>query len=333
MSSRGDIRDGSEAETARYGLVYTCLAGWVDLGHAAPTAARGLWQKILVEDGPRTPDGIWFQVRFEECMGVKKWGHDLVKACEGGDFAVRVGLPTAVKRSVALAIFLNVSMRFETMQGSFPYNLKTADSSFSVEDLVSNLIGFYRAVLPAPDHVSRCQPVSKAEAEGVWDTQGAVGTHKNRDVRPVLFPCGGCVDAPLVRSPADLPPHLNQIQPVAEGDYWDSWLAVVTRRFCVPPAPLPGAAAGASVQSGTLSERMVHIGRGETLSMIAAREYASVRQPALLWPVLFDANPDFGRKPNVVREGYALRIPSLAGMTESTLERYRERGRAWRQLL
>lgn len=43
-------------------------------------------------------------------------------------------------------MMLTVAKRFESMQASFPFNLVT-DSGFSGEDLVSDLLGFYRVVL------------------------------------------------------------------------------------------------------------------------------------------------------------------------------------------
>ncbi|HYH02498.1 MAG TPA: hypothetical protein VEC37_05315, partial [Bacillota bacterium] len=46
---RKDVRDGSQAETARGGLVYTKKAGWVDLGHARPDNARQFWKQFQCE--------------------------------------------------------------------------------------------------------------------------------------------------------------------------------------------------------------------------------------------------------------------------------------------
>ncbi|MFX2609523.1 hypothetical protein [Enterobacter mori] len=34
MSKRSEIIDGKFAETEKYGLIYTEVLGWVDLGHA-----------------------------------------------------------------------------------------------------------------------------------------------------------------------------------------------------------------------------------------------------------------------------------------------------------
>ena len=42
MSKRSDILDGSDplTWTKKYGLIYTCNAGWIDLGHLNPENSR-----------------------------------------------------------------------------------------------------------------------------------------------------------------------------------------------------------------------------------------------------------------------------------------------------
>ncbi|EIS28458.1 hypothetical protein YPPY54_1978, partial [Yersinia pestis PY-54] len=60
------------------------------------------------------------------------------------------------------------------MQASFPFNLVT-DSGFSGEDLVSDLLGFYRVFsIPSPFEILR--PVSKEEALKRWDYYGPIGS-------------------------------------------------------------------------------------------------------------------------------------------------------------
>lgn len=52
MTKRSDIIDASEAygpdgRIRKYGLIYTERCGWVDLGHASPESAQGLWSQRL----------------------------------------------------------------------------------------------------------------------------------------------------------------------------------------------------------------------------------------------------------------------------------------------
>ena len=99
--------------------------------------------------------------------------------------------------------------------------MATRGSSFSVEDLVSNLVGFYAAYRGFSVARLRqiCGEVSMAESYRIWDqyTPGGISHIKNRSVRPVLFPT-----KEGVRSPADtsFPVELMTIRPAPEGTDW-----------------------------------------------------------------------------------------------------------------
>jgi hypothetical protein len=101
------------------------------------------------------------------------------------------------------------------LQESFPYSLLT-DSGYSVEALMSNLLGFYRAASPEPDYIKLCEPVTATEALYVWDTFGAVGSIKNRSFQPYLFPSSRDDTTPV--GPVPLPAFLNTILPAREWD-------------------------------------------------------------------------------------------------------------------
>lgn len=126
------------------------------------------------------------------------------------------------KKSVALAIFLDVSHAFESMQSRRPFRWVT-DSGYSAEDLVSNLIGFYRAINPQVPYIQLCQPVSKDLALQIWDKYGAVGSNKNYTTKPFIYP----VPPPQILHPLPiaqrgpmcgiLPPELNTIKPAESG--------------------------------------------------------------------------------------------------------------------
>ncbi|EAB3870721.1 hypothetical protein RO218_000466 [Salmonella enterica] len=46
MSTRNDIIDGKNAARVPYGLIYTKVLGWIDLGHAQGTDIRRLLRHI-----------------------------------------------------------------------------------------------------------------------------------------------------------------------------------------------------------------------------------------------------------------------------------------------
>jgi hypothetical protein len=249
MSTRNDIKDGSVAETATYGLVYTRKCGWIDLGHACPIGgAQNFWHKMLLES-TRRPEisciGIswspnktklnksrlrdeYFLMEYPQTMCLRKHGMKVCKSW-GQSYLVKKELPLHKMKSAALTIFLNTSFGFEAGQSSFPYNLFT-DSGFSAEDLVSDLISFYRAVEPGRRYIKMCEPISQAKALAIWDKFGAVGSHKNNSFRPLLFPVDddeGGISAPTY---GELPGFLNSIKPLPKGfdlkhvrdfDMWD----------------------------------------------------------------------------------------------------------------
>ena len=130
MSSRDEVDQGR--------LVYTCECGWVDLGHANPTNARSLWYKLLGDSGLASADGLGYKVHFAESAKFLRFNFTYSKS-----YWIRKKLSKATKESIALSIFKEVSVGFENLQTYAPGLI--SDSGFSAEDLVSDLIGFYRA--------------------------------------------------------------------------------------------------------------------------------------------------------------------------------------------
>lgn len=219
MSKRSDIIEGQDAISKGYGLVYTCNLGWLDLGHMDPkstqphTGASALWKEIGA-GGPdvRQCKGVHrdictlpsmanafpaVQFSDDKSTGFKlTYKQDMSKRVLGmttssgvkREYIIRHNLTLSEKKSVALAIFMEVSLEFETHQEHFP-NFIT-DSGFSQEDLVSNLIGFHIAVgtVTKAQVLALAKPVSKATALTIWDRYGAVGSNKNRGFKPMFSP-------------------------------------------------------------------------------------------------------------------------------------------------
>lgn len=144
----------------------------------------------------------------------------------GGTYLVKHELTDSQKRSVALAIFMEVSRRFEDFQSSF-VGRQVTDSGYSQEDLVSNLVGFYIAVglITKSDAISRCHPVSQETSETVWNRSGAVGSNKNRTFEPQLQDTHVVNDAErmcqddCVGQSRNFPAILNRITPAEQGLY------------------------------------------------------------------------------------------------------------------
>ena len=135
-------------------------------------------------------------------------------------WVVKKRLSHAVREEVALGIFLAASYEFETLQSSVPYVWRT-DSGFSVEDLVSDLIGFYIAFrlfdMDRMRHI--CGEVSVQESYRIWDTYTprGIGSVKNRTAKPILFPTKEGVHSAADTS---FPHELTTIRPAPEGVDW-----------------------------------------------------------------------------------------------------------------
>ena len=118
-----------------------------------------------------------------------------------------------------LAIFKEVSLGFEDVQASLS---AFTDSGFSEEDLVSNLLGFYVAVLGNVDWRNHCKPVSAEASRVVWDTLGPVGSRKNRQFVPKLHACEECKTKHHITQP-HFPPIFSSIRPAQQGaDFFEA---------------------------------------------------------------------------------------------------------------
>lgn len=180
MSKRSDIIDGTAAARVPYGLVYTEVLGWVDLGHAQGTDFRNLLRSI--ETG-ESSGKEYYDVIYSQSMA------DPTRTIKMGKFItwrIKRGRSYFERKSIALAMMMSLARKFEGLQASFPVSL-TTDSGFSGEDLVSDLLGFYR-VVSIQNPFDMLRPISKAEALKRWDYYGKIGSWKNETFSPLLFP-------------------------------------------------------------------------------------------------------------------------------------------------
>jgi hypothetical protein len=198
--TKGEImqRDFVEKEE----LIYTCNCGWVDTGHANPTSrsfgtgAQSLWDQITTQNGSSSKAEDGFKVTYRQSMSgtIPVVGIRLTDGV-GGDFFVARNLSRGEQESVALGIFLHVSYEFEKLQGSYLIP-RVSSSSFSVEDIVSNVLGFYQ-VVRGTNWRNECSVVSKKAALQVFDTyKNQINSTKVGTVSPVFFDCVDCKKRP-----------------------------------------------------------------------------------------------------------------------------------------
>ncbi|NNS05884.1 Phage protein [Erwinia rhapontici] len=180
MSTRNEIIDGSQAASARGGLIYTEVLGWIDLGHARGDDIRILMSKF---DAGEAMSASRYDATYAQSMVSP---YRIIRVGKFIKWRIRKGRPYQERKSIALAMMMTMARKFEAFQGSFPNNMVT-DSGFSGEDLVSDLLGFYR-VVSVQNPFAMLRPVSKAEALKRWDYYGKIGSWKNETFRPLLFP-------------------------------------------------------------------------------------------------------------------------------------------------
>ena len=248
MSKRKDIIDGRVTANlmAKYGLIYTCNCGWVDLGHLTPSnprkeiGAANLWTQMTSEGDAVLKSQCTRIFRPDECKADPYFrfpdgktgflvyyrqdhANVLFKPGREGKYIVKHGLTTEQKKSVALAIFKEISLRFEDLQLFFSV---ATDSGYSQDDLVSNLIGFYIGVneVKRLDILRKCHPVSIETANAVWDRDGAVGKNKNKKWTPrfakdIAVETKTACEVECVNQPKKLPAALQRIQ-AAKKSQW-----------------------------------------------------------------------------------------------------------------
>lgn len=208
MTARSDIPNR---------LIYTCNCGWIDKGHADTRSPRphvgasSLWQQIRTQSGTETswPYPGHLVVYRQDML---RWG---MGAAYEGRYLVAKDLPHSQRESVALGIFLEVTFGFEALQ----WWAFAPSSSFSEEDIISNLLGFYSVVRPNHNYMALCRPVSTEASFAVWDAAGGLG--KNRTTEPVFHPCSECPQ------PGRFPALLRAITPAQKGqrggNLWRNW--------------------------------------------------------------------------------------------------------------
>lgn len=180
MSKRSDIKGSDSAHIATYGLIYTEVLGWIDLGHAQGTDIQNLLRDI--DSGERLGKE-YYDVSYSQSMSERVSNIKMGKFIK---WRIKRGRTLLERRSIALAMMMSLARKFEGLQASFPVSLVT-DSGFSGEDLVSDLLGFYRVVsIPKPFGMLRV--VSREKALKRWDHYGKIGGWKNESFRPLLFP-------------------------------------------------------------------------------------------------------------------------------------------------
>lgn len=188
------LRLPSEEGIQRGDHEFSTHCGWIDWGHANPTKAREVLRSVRA-----AKPGSVFTSRMST------WSHS-------GSITVQMitRLTPAQELSTALGIFQTLSMLFEEAQSDTDFLRKTG---FSVEDLPSNLIGFYRAAkgYGVPEIRSISWPWGKKASldRYRYDKKRGFFENSNPEFTPPELPSGG-----------SWPAELRSIIPEPPGVHW-----------------------------------------------------------------------------------------------------------------
>lgn len=254
-----------------YSVTKDC--GVVDTGHLNPAYARSLIDSVRTANSnmsSSSPQPSDLSTPAMASLGNIKLNKTSLKA------RLKKKLSDAEVLGVSLYLFQQTSVEFEAQQGG---GLSIGGSSYSGEDLPSNLLSFYRAAfnLPAEQVMAAC---GEAVPERT-DSKPQVG--QNETFRPVGLP----------EDQAFPPASLGRLQPIAPGDLYE---IVATEKgwagFDYTPADI----------SGSLSKTYV-VKPGDTLWKIAVDHLGSGAR----WEEIQRRNNI--ANPGALRPGMILEIP------------------------
>ncbi len=201
-------------------IVFTANYGWVDTSHAFTNTNRtdepyigveSLWNQLKNKPSSDQVYEGYYSVNYKQDVIT---GFGLISIGIERQYLVKEGLSLDERKSIALAIFQDVSNAFETFQNVHPIS----ESSYSPEDLPSNMLSFYRIVEGISENEIRklIQPLSSEKSLEVYRSYPGTFTkerYKNRSFKPRYF------DTPYTSSSFGIPDKLNTIKPATIKSY------------------------------------------------------------------------------------------------------------------
>ncbi|TRX60189.1 toxin [Fulvivirga sp. M361] len=206
-------RDEYEKAILEGDIYFTANYGWVDDTHAFTDTKRNepyigvgeLWRQLENEPSSDQIFRGYYSVNYKQDIVIGNFSVGIER-----QYLVKPNLSIEERKSIALAIFQDVSMAFEQLQGIHP----TSGSSFEPADLPSNMLSFYRNVegLSKDEIKEMIQPLSPKQSLEVYRSYPGTFTdsqYKNRSFEPRYF------DTPYTSSNFGVPDKLNTIKPAS----------------------------------------------------------------------------------------------------------------------
>lgn len=208
MSKRKHIIDPWVPGKKEYGLVYSEILGWIDLGHALGDDITDCLMQMERGEASGQP---YYLVEYQQAMKYKQ-----VRTGRCLRWNIKRGRSLSERHSITLAMMMETAIAFENWQ-SMPFFSWYTDSGFSAEDLVSDLFGFYKVVRPQ-NYWPWLKIVDQEAALRRWDYYGVLGSFKNKGFNPLLFPDPADKRVPHIPYKGRLPNFTMSITPFTRFD-------------------------------------------------------------------------------------------------------------------
>lgn len=124
-------------------LQYSEELGWINWGHAKPDGPKTAFESLLRLNSENADSFEFSYCQYMKAKLAGQWRE--AEYCEA--VKMPAGLSKTEAQRAFFHIFIEVSVGFETLQGSLPYSASadSRNSSFREGDLMGNLIGFHCA--------------------------------------------------------------------------------------------------------------------------------------------------------------------------------------------
>jgi hypothetical protein len=123
---------------------YSQTCGWINWEHSKPLGPKLLIESIRKKENQSEGK---FIIEYSQKMTYSIGGNNLI-AETSATYKLPINITQSQEDEIGLLILIEVSEKFEEMQGEFPFNLieEVQSSSFRKGDLTGNLLSYYLAL-------------------------------------------------------------------------------------------------------------------------------------------------------------------------------------------
>jgi len=160
---------------------YSCTCGWIDISHVGSSRTPSMYDEII--DGMNAYEANQAQDTFAlDVGGQRSWFQEVRYTLN-----YTPPLPPDERTRLALDIFFDFHLTWEQFQGAFGNFNSLHRSSFSVEDLPSDFIGFMDEADPSLGLLDLCNENRLSASESQYMYRWGTGPRQNYELSPKLW--------------------------------------------------------------------------------------------------------------------------------------------------